>query len=309
MLAIVPRRPSTTPSSACCRSSTRSRRWRTCCCRSRSARASSFSRPSARRRCSRRCESRGITIFACVPQFFYLIHQRVTAEVGAAAARSRARCSARSSPPTSGCAITLGWNPGTRVFARVHRALGPTMRVLVTGGSTLRSGHRPRSLRPGLHAAQRLRPDRDVRRRDDRPARRSLHDVGRPAAAGRGDQDRDTSRRDVRSTSEPTQPTIADGEILIRGPIVMREYFNRPDATAEALAGRLAAHRRPRPPRRRRPALHHRPQEGDHRPQLRQESLSGGDRSALPAVAVHQGAVRARPDAGRASRRPSGCTR
>ena len=42
--------------------------------------------------------SRDITIFACVPQFFYLIHQRVMAEVarkGAARARRAARRSSR----------------------------------------------------------------------------------------------------------------------------------------------------------------------------------------------------------------------
>src|SRR5262249_54828276 len=34
-------------------------------------------------------ETRGITIFACVPQFFYLIHQRVMTEIGKSGALSR----------------------------------------------------------------------------------------------------------------------------------------------------------------------------------------------------------------------------
>ena len=51
--------PRPTRSSACCRSSTRWRRWPTCCCRSRSARASCFSTPSARRRSLAALQSRG----------------------------------------------------------------------------------------------------------------------------------------------------------------------------------------------------------------------------------------------------------
>ena len=243
--AIVHGHRDATRCSACCRSSTRWRRWRICCCRSRSARASCFSRPSARRRCSSALSTRGITIFACVPQFFYLIHQRVDGGGRASAARSRARSSARSSPPTSGCAITPALNPGRRVFARVHRALGPTMRLLVTGGSkfdpaigrdlygmgfTMLNAYGLTETSGGATIV--------------RPGDRFTTSVGQPFPG--------VEIKIARERRPPTT-TADDGEILIRGPIVMREYFNRPDATAEALAGRLAAHRRPRPARRRRP--------------------------------------------------------
>ena len=76
---------------------------------------------------------RRITIFACVPQFFYLIHQKVTAEVqkgGWLKQRTFAALLA-----TNRRLRAVGVNIGPTVFARVHQVLGGHMRLLVTGGS------------------------------------------------------------------------------------------------------------------------------------------------------------------------------
>jgi long-chain acyl-CoA synthetase len=78
--------------------------------------------------------SRDITIFACVPQFFYLIHQRVKAEVARKGPLARAFL---------GGLIALnvrlrdyaGLNLARRLLGRIHRPLGPRMRLFVTGGS------------------------------------------------------------------------------------------------------------------------------------------------------------------------------
>jgi hypothetical protein len=59
------------------------------------------------------------------------------------------------------------------------------------GWIAIRPGDRARSLRHGLLAAQRVRADGDIGRRDDRAAWRSLHDVGWPAVSWRGDPNRD----------------------------------------------------------------------------------------------------------------------
>ncbi|HET9370365.1 MAG TPA: AMP-binding protein [Vicinamibacterales bacterium] len=172
-------------------------------------------------------DARGITVFACVPQFFYLIHQRVTAEVAKGGALRRAIFRALIEGNVR-LRDLLGWNPGRLAFARVHRVLGPRMRVLVTGGSrfdpaigrdlygmgfTVQNAYGLTETSGGATMV--------------RPGDRFTTSVGQPfpgvdiriaprAAAAGGDR-------------------TDDGEILIRGPIVMREYFNRPDATAEAI--------------------------------------------------------------------------
>jgi long-chain acyl-CoA synthetase len=161
-------------------------------------------------------QARGITIFACVPQFFYLIHQRVTGEV---ARRGRvARTLFRSLVAANvWLRDRTGLNPGRRVFARVHHVLGDRMRFLITGGS-----------------------------RFDPAIGRDLYGLGFSLLNAYGLTETSGGATIVRPgdrfTTSVGQPlpgvevkVDAAGEILIRGPIVMREYFNRPDATAEAL--------------------------------------------------------------------------
>ena len=80
----------------------------------------------------RALEERGITALCCVPQFFYLIHERVRQQV--AAAGGAKRVGFRLMLGLNAALRRAGINIGPRLFARVHRALGPHMRLLVTGG-------------------------------------------------------------------------------------------------------------------------------------------------------------------------------
>jgi long-chain acyl-CoA synthetase len=171
-------------------------------------------------------QTRGITILCCVPQFFYLIHQRVMTEI--AKANPTRRALFRALLRTNGwLRARTGWNPGRRWFAGVHHVLGPHIRVLVTGGSKF-----------------------------DAKISRDLYDMGFNLLNAYGLTETSGGATIVRpgdtyttSVGHPLQGIevrIApresdeareheDGEVLIRGPIVMREYFRRPDATAEAL--------------------------------------------------------------------------
>jgi len=167
-------------------------------------------------------QTRGVTILACVPQFFYLIHQRVVGEVGRKGRIAR-RLFASMLTGNRWLRDRLRVNPGRRIFARVHRALGPRMRLLITGGS---------------------RFDPDIAR--------DLYGLGVSLYNGYGLTETSGAATIARAGDRFTtsvgpplpgveiriaQPAAGadDGEILVRGPIVMREYYRRPDATAEAI--------------------------------------------------------------------------
>jgi long-chain acyl-CoA synthetase len=176
-------------------------------------------------------ETRGVTILACVPQFFYLIHQRVVGEI-----ERKGRLVQRLFRALVAANVVLrdraGWNPGKRIFARVHHALGPQMRLLITGGSrfdpaiardlyglgvSLYNGY---GLTETSGAASIVRP-----------GDRFNTSVGPPIPGV-----------EIRIEPDPATASEAEGdagppsgEVLIRGPIVMREYYRRPDATAESI--------------------------------------------------------------------------
>ena len=179
--------------------------------------------------------SRGITIFACVPQFFYLIHQRVMSEVARKAAPARAffrlviAVNVRLRDRT-------GLNPARRLLGRIHRPLGVHMRLFVTGGSkfdpaigrdlyglgfTILNAY---GLTETSGGATIVRPNDRFNDSVGQPFPGVEIRIVMPGRSGPGTRDADGD-----------QDSKQDGEVLIRGPIIMREYFNRPDATREAL--------------------------------------------------------------------------
>lgn len=173
-------------------------------------------------------QQRQITAFACVPQFFYLIHQRVTAEV---AKRGRVgRALFGTLLHTNGWLRDhLGWNPGRVWFAKVHHALGRDMRVLITGGSKFdpvigRQLYEMGFTLQNAYGLTETTGGATIMRQNDT----FTTSVGQPL-------DGTEIKILAREAGGPDDDGPRDGEILIKGPIVMQGYFNRPDATAQVL--------------------------------------------------------------------------
>jgi long-chain acyl-CoA synthetase len=163
---------------------------------------------------------RRITVFACVPQFFYLIHQRIMADVGRAA--WPARFSFRVLLRLSFGLRRVGINAGRLFFARVHRRTGRHMRLFVTGGSKFDPSIGRDLYSLGFAIVQAY----------------GLTETSGAATITRPDE----AHLDTVGCVLPGQELKilpgdggADGEIAIRGPIVMQGYYNRPDATAQVL--------------------------------------------------------------------------
>ena len=172
----------------------------------------------------RALSERNITAFAVVPQFFYLIHERLLQEIGKRGAITKRLFGAMVA--LNRTLRKVGINAGPILFRKVHDTLGPTMRYLVTGGS-----------------------------RFDPAIARAFHDLGidvlqaygltETTAAVFANSPRDNEIGSVGKAMKGIQAKIVDpqpqddspavGEVALRGPVVMKGYWNRPDATAAVL--------------------------------------------------------------------------
>jgi long-chain acyl-CoA synthetase len=165
-------------------------------------------------------EQAGITILATVPQFFYMFHDRIKEELGRKSALTRLAfqvmlCFNR------GCIRFLGVNLGKSLFGKIHRSFGSKLRLFVCGGS---------SFDPIVAA--------------------KFRDIGFSIIQGYGLTETTGAcsvtrlNNNVIGSSGPALPGVdisifspdgtGVGEILIRGPVVMKGYYRNPEATAEA---------------------------------------------------------------------------
>ncbi len=165
----------------------------------------------------------GITIFVCVPQFYYLIHSRIFQEIEKQHALKRflfgrllafSRFSNR----------RLGWNPGRLLFPAIHEKFGRQFRFFGVGGARF-APQVAESLRDlgfdivqaygmtetgGLATLATARPD-------------MVGSTGRPLP-----------HIEIR-IDEPDEAGV--GEVLIRGENIMKGYWRDPEATAAVIHG------------------------------------------------------------------------
>jgi long-chain acyl-CoA synthetase len=163
----------------------------------------------------RALSERKITILACVPQFFYLIHQRVLQQVQKSGMVTRLLFAVLLSLNLR--LRRAGINLGRVFFGKVHGMMGRGLRLLVTGGSKFDPsiGRDLYALGFTILQAYGL-TETSAAATISTPHEAHIDTVGRPLPG-------------------VTIQIDASGEILIRGPIVMQGYYNRPDATAAVI--------------------------------------------------------------------------
>ncbi|HUE50833.1 MAG TPA: AMP-binding protein [Terriglobales bacterium] len=173
----------------------------------------------------RALQERQITAFAVVPQFFYLIHDRIFKEIQKRG--SLARRALRALMTITRFARRLGWNTGRLFFRPIHKTFGDKMRYLITGGSRFdpQIGRDFYALGIDVLQAYGLTETTGAAFLTV-PKDNVIGSVGPPLPGVEG------KIIDPRPQEEGGPAT---GEIAIRGAVVMKGYWNRPEATAAVL--------------------------------------------------------------------------
>ncbi len=173
----------------------------------------------------RALNQRQITIFAVVPQFFYLIHERIFKEV---AKRGAVAGWALKALMTLNRGLrAVGFNAGRLLFGKLHSTFGDRMRYLITGGSRFdpQIGYDFYALGIDVLQAYGLTETTGAAF-VALPHHNVIGSVGPPLPGVEGK---------IIDTKAGEEGGPAVGEIAIRGAIVMKGYWNRPDATAAVL--------------------------------------------------------------------------
>src|SRR5216684_2873567 len=173
----------------------------------------------------RALQERDITAFCVVPQFFYLIHERIFKELN-----KRGKFTlrlVRTLMTFNRVLRRVGLNAGKLFFGKIHATFGPRMRYLVTGGSRFDPAIARDFYSFGIDVLNAygltettggafLNP----------PGHVVFGSVGRPFPGV------EAKIVDPKPVEEGAPPA---GEIAIRGAIIMKGYWNRPEATAQVL--------------------------------------------------------------------------
>jgi long-chain acyl-CoA synthetase len=173
----------------------------------------------------RALQERDITVFAVVPQFFYLIHERIFQEVEKRGAITQKVFQGLMS--LNRALRKLGLNAGPVLFSKVHETLGKKMRYLATGGSRFdpEIGNDFHDLGIDVLQAYGL-TETTAAVFANSPTNNVIGSVGQ-------------ALKGVEAKIVDPQPQEdggpAVGEVALRGAVVMKGYWNRPDATAAVM--------------------------------------------------------------------------
>jgi len=173
----------------------------------------------------RALHERDITAFCVVPQFFYLIHEKIFKELtkrGKATLRL-----VRALMALNRILRRVRLNAGKIFFGKIHATFGTRMRYLVTGGSRFDPAIARDFYSFGIDVLNAYGLTETTGGAFlNRPGKIVFGSVGPPLP---GVEARIVNAQEV----EEGAPKA--GEIAIRGAIVMKGYWNRPQATAEVL--------------------------------------------------------------------------
>src|SRR5271169_6211238 len=173
----------------------------------------------------RALQERNITTFCVVPQFFYLIHERIFKELHK---RGKFTLSlVRTLMALNRTLRRVGVNAGKLFFGKIHATLGARMRYLVTGGSRFDPAIARDFYSFGIDVLNAYGLTETTGGAFINPPGHVVFgSVGKPFPGV------EAKIVDPKPVEEGATPV---GEIAIRGAIVMKGYWNRPEATAEVL--------------------------------------------------------------------------
>ncbi len=179
----------------------------------------------------RALQERNITAFCVVPQFFYLIHERIFKELN-----KRGKLTlrlVRTLMALNRGLRRIGVNAGKLFFGKIHATFGARMRYLITGGSRFDPAIARDFYSFGVDVlnAYGLTETSGGAFINPPGQRIVFGSVGQPFP---GVEARIVQEKTISPQSDEDGATPS-GEIAIRGALVMKGYWKRPEATAEVL--------------------------------------------------------------------------
>jgi len=159
-----------------------------------------------------------ITLFVCVPQFFYVLHKRIFSQAEAQPFPTRVLFRAMKAIARR----IKGPTVRRKMFAKVHQAIGPDLYMLASGGSRFDAEIARDFADLGYTVLQAY----------------GLTETSAAATITPADDNRlGTVGKPIRGVTVRIDSPNGDGvgEVCIRGPVVMKGYYHAPEQTSESI--------------------------------------------------------------------------